>query len=197
LGCLGIIYPVTSLTEPLSREPSSNEAETINETLKLAFELLEIVESNKLDYTNSFRALIAVVDAENYPYEAGLLQQIDSELDSEQLTVWHQWRQRYLSHIEKVAATHKLNPDAETANTSADSAKAAVIEQLTQSNPVYVLRNAMAQRAIEQAQSGDFSEVDRLFQLLTTPYQLHELATKQDITPLDRAAKPLVISCSS
>ena len=55
----------------------------------------------------------------------------------------------------------------------------------------------MAQRAIEQAQSGDFSEVDRLFQLLTTPYQLHELATKQDITPPDRAAKPLVISCSS
>lgn len=187
----------SSSTELLSREPSSNEAETINETLKLAFELLEIVESNKLDYTNSFRALIAVVNAENYPYEAGLLQQIDSELDSEQLTVWHQWRQRYLSHIEKVAATHKLNPDAETANTSADSAKAAVIEQLTQSNPVYVLRNAMAQRAIEQAQSGDFSEVDRLFQLLTTPYQLHGLATKQDITPPDRAAKTLVISCSS
>jgi len=102
-----------------------------------------------------------------------------------------------LSHIEKVTATHKLNPDAETANASSDSTKATVIEQLTQSNPVYVLRNAMAQRAIEQAQSGDFSEVDRLFQLLTTPYQLHELATKQDITPLDRAAKPLVISCSS
>ncbi|MBD0103456.1 hypothetical protein, partial [Acinetobacter baumannii] len=34
----------------------------------------------------------------------------------------------------------------------------------------YILRNHMAQRAIEAAERDDFSEVDRLFKLLNHPY---------------------------
>ncbi len=55
----------------------------------------------------------------------------------------------------------------------------------------------MAQRAITKAESGDFSEVDRLFQLLTTPHKQHEKATAEDTTAPDKEAKPLIISCSS
>ncbi|MBU2885031.1 YdiU family protein [Gilvimarinus agarilyticus] len=37
-------------------------------------------------------------------------------------------------------------------------------------NPKYVLRNYLAQQAIEQAEQGDFGEVNRLLQLLRAPY---------------------------
>lgn len=168
--------------ESLDNNTEAAEAvtEVINDTLKLVFEFLEFIEANKLDYTNSFRALVAVVDSESNPYEAKLLKAIDAELDSEQQTIWSQWQQRYLAHIEKIG-----------------SDKTNVVEHLKNNNPVYVLRNSMAQRAITKAESGDFSEVDRLFQLLTTPYKQHEQATSEDTAVPDKEAKPLVISCSS
>ena len=37
-------------------------------------------------------------------------------------------------------------------------------------NPKYVLRNYLAQTAIEKAQQKDFSEIDRLLTLLQNPY---------------------------
>ena len=163
----------------------------------MAFELLEIIEQNKLDYTNSFRALIAVIDAEGHPYEADLLQQINSELNPEQLAIWEQWQQRYLTHINKITLITSESAPKSTTQSTTQLNTALVIEKLQQANPVYVLRNAMAQRAIERAEAGDFSEVDRLFQLLTQPYQPQQIATAEDITPPKRDAKPIVISCSS
>ncbi|SUD90704.1 protein adenylyltransferase SelO [Psychrobacter phenylpyruvicus] len=154
--------------------------ETINNTLKLAFELLEFMESNKLDYTNSFRALVTIIDSASNPYEAELLQAIDAELDNEQQAVWSQWQQRYLTHIDNISAN-----------------RSKVVQCLKDTNPVYVLRNSMAQRAITKAESGDFTEVDRVFQILTTPYKQHEQAKSEDTAIPDKDAKPLVISCSS
>ena len=37
-------------------------------------------------------------------------------------------------------------------------------------NPKYVLRNYMAQLAIDDANKGDFNLLDELFSLLKTPY---------------------------
>ncbi|MCZ4330948.1 YdiU family protein [Castellaniella denitrificans] len=48
----------------------------------------------------------------------------------------------------------------------ADARRAA----MSRANPVYVLRNHLAQRAIEAAQRGDASEIDRLLTLLRDPY---------------------------
>lgn len=39
------------------------------------------------------------------------------------------------------------------------------------SNPTFVLRNYVAQNAIEAAEKGDFSEVRRVLELLEAPYQ--------------------------
>jgi serine/tyrosine/threonine adenylyltransferase len=63
-------------------------------------------------------------------------------------------------------------------------------------NPKYVLRNYLAQQAIEKAQQKDFSEIDRLFTLLQDPF------TDQPGMEAYAAAPPnwgkhLAVSCSS
>lgn len=42
---------------------------------------------------------------------------------------------------------------------------------MNQVNPKYVLRNYLAQQAIELAEKGDFSEIDKLKQILKRPYE--------------------------
>ncbi|MGC3974045.1 MAG: protein adenylyltransferase SelO family protein [Nitrospira sp.] len=63
-------------------------------------------------------------------------------------------------------------------------------------NPKYVLRNYLAQGAIEKAQQKDYSEIDRLLNLLRDPY------TDQPGMDAYAAAPPnwgkhLSVSCSS
>jgi len=63
-------------------------------------------------------------------------------------------------------------------------------------NPKYILRNHLAQRAIELAQNDDFSEVRKLLNILNNPYdeQLeHEFYAQAPAANL----QPTPISCSS
>ena len=43
-------------------------------------------------------------------------------------------------------------------------------EQMRQANPKYILRNYLAQLAIDKAEEGDFSELHRLAELLKRPF---------------------------
>ncbi len=64
------------------------------------------------------------------------------------------------------------------------------------SNPIYILRNHMAQRAIEQAENNDFSEVARLFELLSNPFTSQpELERAEDLLP--PVGEEVAVSCSS
>jgi uncharacterized protein YdiU (UPF0061 family) len=63
-------------------------------------------------------------------------------------------------------------------------------------NPKYVLRNYMAQAAIEAAQQGDYSEVNLLLEVLQSPCEEHPKAQKYAGLPPDWAEK-LSVSCSS
>ncbi len=65
-------------------------------------------------------------------------------------------------------------------------------------NPIYILRNHMAQKAIEMAQAGDLSEVERLFQLLSQPFiQQPERECPEDLAPLPSDVPEVMVSCSS
>ena len=63
-------------------------------------------------------------------------------------------------------------------------------------NPLYVLRNHIAQQAIEAAEKGDFSEVQRQMQLLSDPF--HARAGLEAYAAAPPAGAPhLEVSCSS
>ena len=67
-----------------------------------------------------------------------------------------------------------------------------------QSNPYYILRNHMAQTAIERAQAGDYQEIERLFTLLSQPYTWQpERHTAADLAPLPEHVRACAVSCSS
>lgn len=68
--------------------------------------------------------------------------------------------------------------------------------RLDRTNPAFVLRNHLLQNSIEQAQKGDFTEVNRLYQALSDPYTAEKLVPKYTSEPPDWA-KTLVLSCSS
>ena len=149
-----------------------------SESLTLAFEFLTFLEDNLLDYTNSFRALLGLVAAESHPYEHQLLTTMLAELNEDAKKNWQNWETRYMAQIKTYSQEN-------------------VILTLQSNNPVYILRNDMAQRAIDAAEQGQFEEVARIFELLKTPYMVQDRATELDSQPPERNAPQLPISCSS
>jgi uncharacterized protein YdiU (UPF0061 family) len=63
-------------------------------------------------------------------------------------------------------------------------------------NPNYVLRNYLAQVAIEKAQEKDFSEIEKLLTLLENPFDEHPDYHSYAELPPDWAAD-IEVSCSS
>ena len=148
------------------------------ESLALAFEWLTLLENNLLDYSNSFRALLGLVAPNEYPYEQELLAKMTAEFNNEAQHVWQQWSTRYLAALEPLSSE-------------------ASIKQMHSNNPVYVLRNSVAQRAITVAEQGQFEELNRVFDLLANPYNVQDIATELDTMPPAPHAPQMPISCSS
>ena len=127
--------------------------------------LLDIMESEKLDYTNTFRNLTQALAEENSP-----------ELQSEISKSW------VVSFLER-HSKETLSKDKR-------------LELMNQVNPKFILRNYMAQEAIEAAEVNDSSKLETLMIVITQPYEElieHEkFANKSPIW-----AKDLEISCSS
>lgn len=131
-----------------------------------AMAFLRILQSEQLDYTQSFIRL------QNQDYTALL----DDCLDRRQF-------ESFLSQYHSI----REHQDIEALN-----------QRMTEVNPHYILRNHMAQKAIELAEGNDFSEVERLFKLLSTPFsQQPELERAEDLAPLPSDQPELVVSCSS
>jgi uncharacterized protein YdiU (UPF0061 family) len=69
-------------------------------------------------------------------------------------------------------------------------------QRMNRTNPKYVLRNYLAQIAIEKAQQKDFSEIDRLLAILQNPFQEHP-GMESYAAPPPNWGKHIVVSCSS
>ena len=78
---------------------------------------------------------------------------VPNEIKGELLSNWNLWFTNYANRLK-----------GET--TSYDQRK----EQMNKVNPKYVLRNYMAQLAIDKADNGDYSLIEEFYQLLKTPY---------------------------
>ncbi|WP_284115481.1 protein adenylyltransferase SelO [Acinetobacter pittii] len=136
------------------------------DSLDCSFAFLRILQTEQLDYTQSFIRL------QNKEYKALR----DDCLDIRQFD-------EFLSQYESIREHQDI--DELDAN-------------MQKANPVYILRNHMAQRAIEAAERDDFSEVDRLFKLLDQPYtRQSELEQPQDLGPLPSDVPDVAVSCSS
>jgi len=63
-------------------------------------------------------------------------------------------------------------------------------------NPKYVLRNWVAQEAIEAAQAGDFGPIEKVRRLLATPCGEHP-GQERYAAPPGPEARHVEVSCSS
>lgn len=76
-----------------------------------------------------------------------------SEITSDVKTHWNSWFENYALRLQKETLTSQERKS-----------------KMDAVNPKYVLRNYMAQRAIDAAEKEDYSLIDELFQLLKNPY---------------------------
>lgn len=138
-------------------------------------EMFGLLEKHKVDYTRFMRQL-SELDRDT---EQAVL---DLFIDREAA---HTWLQRYLSRCEQEL-------DAAGQPLSCGERCSA----MRRVNPKYILRNYLAQLAIDKAEQGDFSEVHRLAEILKTPFD--DQPRHEDYARLPPEwGKKLEISCSS
>ncbi len=136
----------------------------------LAFKLLDILMKNNMDYTRSFRALSQV---EKTDTTCSLR---DDCLDRATFDLWFD---QYRARLRRESLSDEQRQ-----------------QQMRAINPKFILRNYLAQTAIEKAEKGDFSEMDMLLKLLQSPYDEHPEYERYADLPPDWG-QHLEISCSS
>ncbi|XP_012881220.1 PREDICTED: selenoprotein O [Dipodomys ordii] len=99
-------------------------------------------------------------ELERMEQQSRLEQLSPAELQNRNEEHWTAWLQEYRARLDK---------DKECAGDTA-AWQAERVQVMHMNNPKYVLRNYIAQKAIEAAENGDFSEVRRVLKLLETPY---------------------------
>lgn len=134
--------------------------------------LFTIMQASHVDFTLLFRRL-AALQVETPGSEEGVR---DLFIDRAAFDAWA------LRYRERLRAEH-----------SEDAARRAAMNRV---NPKYVLRNYLAQQAIERAQNGDYSEVDKLLAILEQPFDEQPEHEAYAALPPDWAAH-LEVSCSS
>ena len=139
---------------------------------QLAEDLLGLFAENRVDYTNLMRDLsgLALQD----PERDGPLR--DRFVDR---PAFDRWLRVYRARLR--------------AEGSEDTSRAARIRAV---NPRYILRNYLAQQAIEGAEVGDYSELERLQRVLARPFDDQPEMAAYALEPPDWG-RHLEVSCSS
>ena len=139
---------------------------------ELLDDLLELMAGERADMTIAFRALAA------FDRGAGATPSAfrDHFIDRAAADAWGE---RYLRRLE--------------AEPRADAARHAAMNR---ANPKFVLRNHLAQEAIERAQAGDFAAVRQLHEVLRRPFDEQPEHARYADHPPDWA-RHIEVSCSS
>ncbi|MHA6198473.1 protein adenylyltransferase SelO [Pseudomonas wadenswilerensis] len=132
--------------------------------------LLSLMQPGAVDYSLFFRKL------GDQAVEAALKVVREDFID---LAGFDRWSQDYLARVNREPG-------------NAEGRR----ERMHAVNPLYVLRNYLAQRAIEAAQGGDFSEVRRLHDVLRRPFE-EQAGMEGYAERPPEWGKHLEISCSS
>lgn len=134
--------------------------------------LLAILQHNRVDFTLFFRRLSAL-KADDMQADAALR---DLFIDRAAFDAW--------------ASQYRVRLKKENSDDEARKSRMNLV------NPKYILRNYLAQMAIEKAQQKDFSEVKKLLEILQNPFdEQPEHARYADLPP--DWASGLEVSCSS
>jgi len=99
-------------------------------------------------------------------------------------------------HVLDVAAFDAWLADYRARLRSEQSDDAARAERMNQVNPKYVLRNHLAQAAIDKAQAGDFGEIETLRALLARPFD-EQPGMEAYALPPPPGTQNVEVSCSS
>lgn len=137
--------------------------------------MFELLHQQQIDYTRFLREL-SLLDINGTHAVLDLF--VDREQAKQWLTQYHQrCKQQYDSNGDVISVADRC-------------------AAMRRVNPKYILRNYLAQIAIEQAEQGDFSEVERLAALLRAPFDEQPEMEKYANLPPDWGMK-MEISCSS
>ncbi len=132
-------------------------------------DLLKLMDANQADFTLSWRRLADAVLGQRSAFE-------DLFIDRPAAAAW----------LDRLLA--RQAQDGRPAEATADA--------MNRVNPLYVLRNHLAEEAIRAAKTGDASEIDTLMKLLRNPYQPQPGYERYAGLPPDWAGS-LEVSCSS
>lgn len=122
----------------------------------LIHDLEEILQLTETDMTIFFRKL-SDYSKGNFAEGLQLIQDafyIPNEVSGSIEARWNEWFQHYDSRLGKESLTEAERK-----------------KEMNKINPKYVLRNYMAQLAIDDADKGDYGLIDELYQLLKQPYE--------------------------
>jgi uncharacterized protein YdiU (UPF0061 family) len=153
---------------------------------QLVDELLGIMAHNFIDYTNMFRALgnLMVENGTNTTTENQFISRFFSSSASCQVERMQKWLKVYKETLAKQTDFNDAK--------QVDKLRA----KMHGVNPKYIMRNYLLQVAIEKAHKKDFSEVERLLEILRRPYdEQPENESYADDAP--QWASKIQISCSS
>jgi uncharacterized protein YdiU (UPF0061 family) len=155
---------------------------------ELHTELLILLQTVETDMTIFYRKLATLVMDVELSNEDLMMPLMEAYYVPEQLTEDYKarlgnWLKSYIKRVQQPGIT-----DAER------------IKTMNAANPKYVLRNYLAQLAIDKAEQGDFSMVNELLELLRHPYDeqpgKEEFALKRPDWARQRAGCSM-LSCSS
>lgn len=140
--------------EVMAKKLGISEIDSENDRALLD-EFLDRMADSKADHTNTWRALARISSSSSEAECKEWCESLSLGTDESTLELWMKWLEKYKARL------------FEDGSFSAERRK----EVMNKANPVYILRNYMAQVAIERAEKGDYTEVRRLYELLRNPYE--------------------------